>query len=47
MEFIEKSIKPLYMKYPVFSKFILAVLVFDIVYYAGKEIGKLAYYIIH
>ncbi|WP_179281632.1 hypothetical protein [Paenibacillus sp. VTT E-133280] len=47
MEFIEKSIKPLFNKYPLFSKFFLAVLIFDIVYYAGKEIGRIAYYMTH
>lgn len=29
------------------SKVILTVLIFDIVYYTGKEIGKLAYYMSH
>lgn len=47
MEFIQKSIKPLFKKYPVLSKVILTVLIFDIVYYTGKEIGKLAYYMSH
>ncbi|WP_156417651.1 hypothetical protein [Paenibacillus etheri] len=47
MEFIEKSIKPLFKKYPLLSKVILAVLIFDIVYYAGKEVGRMAYYMTH
>ncbi|CAH1059689.1 hypothetical protein [Paenibacillus pseudetheri] len=47
MEFIEKSIKPLVKKYPLLSKVILAVLIFDIVYYTGKEIGRMAYYMNH
>ncbi|WP_313637853.1 hypothetical protein [Paenibacillus sp.] len=47
MEFIEKGIKPLFKKYPLLSKFILAVLIFDIVYYAGKEIGQLAFNLTH
>lgn len=47
MEFIEKSLKPIFMKYPLPSKFILGVFIFDIVYYAGKEVGQIAYYLTH
>lgn len=47
MKFIEESIMPLFKKYPLLSKVIVTVLIIDIVYYAGKEIGRLAYNLTH
>ncbi|WP_340392908.1 hypothetical protein [Paenibacillus sp. FSL E2-0190] len=47
MEYIEKNIMPLFKKYPLLSKFVLTVVIIDIVYYAGKQVGGLAYYLMH